>query len=330
MRLRLAVIVSIVGIVWLLVRCSDSPQPEPAAGLEEPAGQLLVNQGPDSVIVELDLASGAARQVSAAGELAASARWSPDGRQIAMAQQVFRRIRVVIVDADGTPVSAVDAPIDVDESVPSWSPDCRSLAVGRFSDQSASAWIASLDGGASQSLGAPDHVSGLDWSAATDRIAMYRLGQPYGSLGDESSEAPVALDEPDRVGILTMEADGSDLQVMAGTEPGDEWPRWSPDGSLVAFDREVNGVRQVFVVDDRGNVEQLTNGAEDARLPIWSPDGEWLAYSSGEAATDDGVVALIRADGSDERVLSTRGTPTDWGPHGGSCPQIGALGRSLP
>lgn len=314
----------------LLVGCSTSGSPEPDQ-VTEPAGQLLVNQSPDSSIVEYDIASGDSRPITRNGELSATARWSPDDRQIAMAQQVFRRIRVVVVDADGQPVATIEAPGDVDEGVPTWSPDCRSLAVGRFSLDSADAWVASLDGRGSQRLGGPPDVSGFDWSDAAGRIAMFRLAQPYGTgsvdAGTATGDAP-PLDDPDLVGLLTMRADGSQVQVVAGTGAGDEWPRWSPDGSTLAFDREVDGVRQVFSVDDAGSATQLTDGDSAARGPIWSPDGEWLAYRSGE--TDTGTISLVRADGTDQRELAVQGTPTDWGPHGGTCPQIGNSGRSLP
>jgi len=317
-------------ILALLVGCSTIEPEEHSATAQEPTGQLLINQGRESSIVELDIVSGQVRQITGNGELAATARWSPDDRYIVMAQQVVGAIRIVVVDAEGELVTIIKAPTGVDEGVPTWSPDCRSFAVGRFSPDSADAWMVSLDGGSSQRLGGPAHVTGFDWSEASGRIAMFRLAQPFGSRSDDADThlGDVSqLDNPELVGILTMRSDGSEVEVVAGTIAGDEWPRWSPDGTTLAFDREVDGTRQVFVVDGDANVTQLTDGDDGARSPIWSPAGDWLAYRTGDAAT--GTISLMRVDGSEQRDLTTNGTPTDWGPHKGSCPQIAGSSAGL-
>lgn len=55
-----------------------------------------------------------------------------------------------------------------------------------------------------------------------------------------------------------------------------ENPAWSPDGSLIAFDRANKGV---FVMTEEGtNVKQLTKGFETD--PTWSPDGKRLVIVS--------------------------------------------------
>ena len=47
-------------------------------------------------------------------------------------------------------------------------------------------------------------------------------------------------------------------------------PAWSPDGNRIAFDRRLNGHRQIYVADADGtNVRQLTHGRLDAWRPRW-------------------------------------------------------------
>ena len=54
-------------------------------------------------------------------------------------------------------------------------------------------------------------------------------------------------------------------------------PRWSPDGSKIAFIRE----DQIWTMDPGGGgLTQVTNISTGAGDPVWSPDGRWLAFAS--------------------------------------------------
>src|SRR5262245_43594800 len=59
-------------------------------------------------------------------------------------------------------------------------------------------------------------------------------------------------------------------------------PRWSPDGSLVAFDaQEANGDRHVWVIPSEGGAaRQLTKESGDQAAPTWSHDGQWIYYTN--------------------------------------------------
>jgi dipeptidyl aminopeptidase/acylaminoacyl peptidase len=59
-------------------------------------------------------------------------------------------------------------------------------------------------------------------------------------------------------------------------------PRWSPDGSKLAFvsNRE-RKAKQLYVIPAvGGEAQRLTDLAEDVTEPVWSPDGTRLAFSS--------------------------------------------------
>jgi len=58
-------------------------------------------------------------------------------------------------------------------------------------------------------------------------------------------------------------------------------PAWHPDGTYLAFVRDVRGTPQVFVVSlNRGAPYQLTTLPSGAQHPQWSPDGERLLFAS--------------------------------------------------
>ncbi|MBN1348819.1 S9 family peptidase [candidate division KSB1 bacterium] len=61
----------------------------------------------------------------------------------------------------------------------------------------------------------------------------------------------------------------------------DYHPRWSPDGSKLAFISTRNGAPQIFVIPMRGGeatqISQISTGASN---PVWSPDGQFIAFAS--------------------------------------------------
>jgi Tol biopolymer transport system component len=93
--------------------------------------------------------------------------------------------------------------------------------------------------------------------------------------------------------------------------------RLSPDGQRLALDIRSLTDRASWLYDfTRGTLTRLTPGGE-ARRPLWSPDGERVAFSW----LDDGVERLAwqRSDGSEppEVLAQDTGTLSSWSPDGG-------------
>src|SRR4029450_2180724 len=82
-----------------------------------------------------------------------------------------------------------------------------------------------------------------------------------------------------RSAIWVVPADGSALPRRFTSGGGkDSAPRWSPDGTRLAFlsDRD-GGKAQVYVLDvNGGEARQLSTIPEGAGAPVWSPDGTRL------------------------------------------------------
>jgi tricorn protease len=71
----------------------------------------------------------------------------------------------------------------------------------------------------------------------------------------------------------------------------DKWPRWSPDGSRIAFISDKSGEDEVWVVAQDGATppEQLSSGGKAFRYAAeWAPDGKRLAL-----ADKDGKIFVI-------------------------------------
>ena len=88
--------------------------------------------------------------------------------------------------------------------------------------------------------------------------------------------------------IYVMEDDGSNVQRLTFTEAtqADGGPIWSPDGTRIAFERDVSKNPRVqkydiYLMDpDGSNVQQLTDDHTLDGSCTWSPDGTRIAFES--------------------------------------------------
>jgi serine/threonine protein kinase/Tol biopolymer transport system component len=189
---------------------------------------------------------------------------SPDAKSVAFTAGVkgIRQVFVRLV-AGGTPLQITNAAAD--HQYPRWAPDSSSVTY--FSPAAAGEpqgdlWEVSALGGAPRRLAAS--LGGADISGVDGRMTYFRLA-------DRQVELVAAL------------RDGSNTQVIRRFTPGSYYwyPRWSPDGRSIAYQKG-DGVRfDLFVVSaSGGEPRSLTN--DNALLAgfAWRPDGEGVIYSS--------------------------------------------------
>jgi dipeptidyl aminopeptidase/acylaminoacyl peptidase len=86
-------------------------------------------------------------------------------------------------------------------------------------------------------------------------------------------------------------------------------PRWSPDGSRIAFIRKSLEKKedppQVFIISaDGGEARQLTAFEKGAECAEWSPDGKWLAVCSRIKKPVPIAKDILRNEKSDVRVIA--------------------------
>jgi Tol biopolymer transport system component len=169
----------------------------------------------------------------------------------------------------------------------------------------------------------------------TDASSSIVLSNPDGSNqhvvvpNHASVTAPVSYSEPD------LSPDGKKI-VMAGSKPGAKpssqlyiagsdgsaprraaesgtiqySPRWSPDGTQIAYAEleGANGVRDIVVMDADGSSPKVIIGNGDR--PFWSPDGLSLLFQS------SGKIMVINTDRSQLRALAEGAGPAIWSADG--------------
>ncbi len=102
--------------------------------------------------------------------------------------------------------------------------------------------------------------------------------------------------------IRTLDpATGADVPLTAG--PGDSNPRWSPDGALIAFQRQVGAAPEALWVMNADGTDQvpLAPSFTWAGPAAWAPDGTYLLVA-GRRAGSDGLFRVL-PDGSGATLL---------------------------
>lgn len=238
--------------------------------------------------------------------------WSADGTRIAYLNDVdgdldprdprWHLPDVWVMAADGSgPVNLTNTP-DVEEELPTWSPDGSRISFTRYAaDGTGRVWTMAADGSDQVQVTAFDSVNqawspdgtrllivvqtvvdgdevaadlatiapdGSDRRDLTDDGASYR-----GSWAPDGSRVVFSrgLDSPD---IWTMAADGTDAEVLVSSETREDFAAWSPDGTVVAFSRLVDDqFFELATVSAAGGEATTLLRMDDMNLtaPNWQP-----------------------------------------------------------
>jgi acid phosphatase type 7 len=110
----------------------------------------------------------------------------------------------------------------------------------------------------------------------------------------------------------------------------DRDPAWSPDGRRIAFTRQVNGRREVYLANQLGHhVRRIRKLPGPASSPVFSPDGRWIAFlMPNRAKSNKNGIWRMRTNGKGLRQVakpSTAAKAIDWQPQPGD-PVVGAAG----
>lgn len=244
--------------------------------------------GPDSLFL-LDVSTGAKRRITHPlpndiGDCAAAI--SPSGGTIAFARfTTFSTGDIYTVPIGGGPEQQVTKDRAAIRGL-DFTPDGGSLVFSSSRGGTQRLWRAGLPHGAPEPFAAPGLNAMHPSIALAGRRLVYTEWQSNTNiwrvdLTDKSAAAP----------------------LISSTRQQDS-PRYSPDGTRIAFVSDRSGNPEIWTADANGqNVQRLTRF--DGPLvgsPRWSPDGRWITFDS--RALGRSNVYLVSSDGASSRRIT--------------------------
>ena len=162
----------------------------------------------------------------------------------------------------------------------------------------------------------------------TDRSSLLRIRSVGGNYitpawsPDGNFIAVAAYHDDDyHYDILVMRPDGSDVRRLTSGAGDEYYPAWSPESGRIAY--LANPVTDGSEFDDGIHVvdlaalspfsptapsvppaQKLTSNRVDDWNPVWSPDGNRIAFVRQPGADSDSEIYIMDADGSNERRLT--------------------------
>jgi Tol biopolymer transport system component len=227
----------------------------------------------DRILVDCQLTDGAPSGGNCTGTSYRSPSYSRSGARIVFdAGQ-----RIGVMAADGSGLSLLPA-ATADDGDPAFAPDGRRIVFSGANDRGTTdIYVRRLDGGAAQLI--VNDAGEPTWSGR-DVIAYVRSGNIY----------------------VARPGGGHRRFVTSGVSPD-----WSPDGrrlllvrplARLTFDAPIG---RMYVVGAHGEGLRRIGPAADATRPVWSPEGNWIAYEAFEA----GILAKRIGSSQPAREIAT-------------------------
>jgi Tol biopolymer transport system component len=282
------------------------------------SGQDPYSRPGDGYLWLVPSAGGEIRQLTRT-EDAVQPCWSPGGARIAYwglrGSSGQRDLWTIPADATGEPAALSVTEDPAMDWNPVWSPDGKSLYFSSDRGGSLNLWRVAIDDKTGRVRGEPAPVTTP--SRTSGSISFSRDGKQmmYVSSDRRSSIQRVGLDpvtgrvtdspspvfqgsrviytqdiSPNgdwiafttlggREDLYVVKSDGSSYRQITDDAFRDRGPRWSPDGTKLAFYSDRGGRYETWTVrPDGSNLEQLTKATGPARTEVtWSPDGKRIA-----------------------------------------------------
>ena len=239
----------------------------------------------------------AGREITRSTDLIEEVSASPDGASL-----VYKSTRGVHSDLYRMPSQGGPATqITSDYSAvfgPVWSPDGREIAFQSVSAGRFQVMVARADGGAAEKV-AELESRGADWGPDATKLVV--TGEPMRGppSGGQPSGGPTSgAQRGGRAGqplrILSRDGRGWGSPAVVEGSAGAAYPRWSPDGRLIAYVSMGRSTALVTIPPVGGTPRVLVrsgepNGMSGPQQPMWSRDSRTIFFT---ATSADGIGAI--------------------------------------
>ncbi|MEJ5239608.1 MAG: family 16 glycoside hydrolase [Anaerolineales bacterium] len=323
---------------------TPTPQPTPVGGAEWIVYVSQQNSNSDTDIYAIRVDGSGSRRLTDNPGNDWAPDLSPDGRKVVFVSDRDGNKNLYMVNIDGSGLTQLTY-TDKDDFSPDWSPDGQSIAFvsSRTGSNKTEIWTARVT------------ATGLDLSSL--KLVTYDDFNDYDPAwspdGKTIAYSSFRIDRGKGYTILLINVDGSQQRRITTERGWDRSPRWSPDGQHLIFVRwsvaDLQENRNFWLIETtderlgvlytdkfetqmlRGKIHttkidgtetrQLTGDKNDSWAPCWSPDGQWIAFTSDRDGDDD--IYLMRADGTQITPL-TRNSLNDFHPTWGGAAQVQA------
>jgi Tol biopolymer transport system component len=113
--------------------------------------------------------------------------------------------------------------------------------------------------------------------------------------------------------LWVMSSDGSSAAQLtvasSSNDFSDGFPRWSPDGTKIAYMRSTSSGFNIWVINADGSGATALTSDGLSFHPTWSPDGSKIAYEHMQSSSDQTHIWLMSANGTSQHsVVATPGS----------------------
>ncbi|MCD4686925.1 MAG: hypothetical protein K8S97_13425 [Anaerolineae bacterium] len=187
--------------------------------------------------------------------------WSPDGTQIAWTKIVpglpFPSVKLFLGAANFSGAEELTGE-GFNNNMLAWSPDGRRIVFASDRSGSSHVYVILAEGGTAQKLTDDGYDMQPVWSLDGTQIMFISERDTNLSTG--------------QFDYYVMNADGTELHMLAEDEVFMGDPTYSPDGTQIAYMSNETGFWHIYVMDaDGSNVQQVTEGETNNVFPAWRP-----------------------------------------------------------
>ena len=291
-----------------VAHCLTSEDPKLAWGAD---GALYFSDAPtisaSGRIVRFDMATGKRTDVTHPSPLIATDREpapSPDGKSLAFYRDQYPHSGIFVLDfASGKEMRLTPDGLSVWGSA--WTSDSRSVVVGTLQPDEPALWIYHLDGSPAKRLtfnqsefgrvtGGPNNMAAVEVYSTRMAFVAMKPGGASQSIFEQNRD----ILDPDisADGSIVFMAYGSTSISLMVKHPNEYPqkilslkqvmnPRWSPDGTRVAFATSDARHSRIGIVraDGSARINVVTMNADaQASAPVWTADGKTLLFSAND------------------------------------------------